>query len=70
LRTDGHLSYLGYVVTRGGLRLGPKARERMRQRLPARAGDSRALRASVAAYAAGRMFGSVRAARRVIGDRR
>jgi hypothetical protein len=56
-RTDERVPYLGYTVTRAGVVLGPKARERMRGNLRAAAEDSERLRASVASYAAAWLFG-------------
>jgi RNA-directed DNA polymerase len=58
LRTDGRLHYLGYTVSRAGVALGPKARERMRGNLAGAAADSERLRATVASYAAAWLFGS------------
>jgi hypothetical protein len=58
LRTDGHLSYLGYQVTRAGLSLGPKARRRLGERLGAAASAPDRLRATLTSYAAAWRFGS------------
>jgi len=56
-RTDHQLHYLGYEVTRGGLRLGPKARGRMPERLGAAVDDPKRLTASITSYAAAWKFG-------------
>lgn len=55
-RTDGRLDYLGYRVTRAGVTLGPKARERLPARLGAASGDPDRLRACVTAYGAAWSF--------------
>jgi hypothetical protein len=47
----------GYEATRAGLRLGPKARERMPARLGAAVDDPRQLAAAIASYAAAWEFG-------------
>ncbi len=56
-RTDQRLQYLGYEVTRAGLRLGPKARERMPARLAAAVADPKQMDAAIASYAAAWNFG-------------
>jgi len=56
-RTDGRLHYLGYEVTRAGLRLGPKAKGRMPERLGAAVDDTKRLAASIVSYATAWRFG-------------
>lgn len=59
-RTDGALHYLGYRAARAGVTLGPKARDRMRERLKAAAsGPPERLLAALAAYRAVWMFASL-----------
>jgi hypothetical protein len=59
MRADRRFGYLGYEVTRAGLRLGHKARARLRQGLAAATATGR-LRAMLASYRAAWMFGSGR----------
>lgn len=59
MRADRRFGYLGYELTRAGLRLGRKARVRMRQALGALPPPER-LAAALAAYRAAWMFGTGR----------
>ena len=56
-RTSERLSYLGYEVTRSGLRLGAKARGRIPARLSAACSDPRRLADTLGSYAAAWRFG-------------
>lgn len=58
-RTDEAMAYLGYTITRAGVRPGPKARARLpaRVRRALRSGDVARVQSSVASYAAVWRFG-------------